>query len=118
MALATAFADELWLTDKQTAKLSSALRFDPGVRSPAVNWVADHFRKSIQMAAQRNEVTISDPIASLSGKRDVQALAIELAQALAILEDWLRRSDPIGECVRWSARNYPRDFLSFPERVC
>src|SRR6202044_429104 len=42
---------------------------------------------------------------------------VELAQALAVLEDTLRRTDSVGECIRWSTRNHKRDFLSFPERV-
>ena len=37
------------------------------------------------------------------------------AEALAILEQDIRQSDPLGECVRWLARGHRRDLLSFPE---
>ena len=41
----------------------------------------------------------------------------EIAEALAVLEDDLRRTDPLGECVRWLARGRRRDLISFPELV-
>lgn len=41
----------------------------------------------------------------------------QIAETLAVLEGDLRRSDHMGECVRWLARGRRRDLMSFPERV-
>jgi hypothetical protein len=58
--------------------------------------------------------TLADLLASLL-QRNVKTE--QMAEALAVLEDDLRRTDPLGECVRWLARGRRRDLISFPERV-
>ena len=85
--------------------------------SDPVFWVASSFIDNLQELRGDNEVTIADPIASLGSSANVKTLAVELAQALTVLEDTLRRTDSVGECIRWSTRNHKRDFLSFPERA-
>ena len=89
----------------------------PTSPSDPASWVASSFIDNLQKLRRENEVTITDPIASLSNNANVKTLAVELAQALTVLEDTLRRTDSVGECIRWSTRNHKRDFLSFPERV-
>jgi hypothetical protein len=112
------FISHLWLTDRQISKLST--KFMPtipiGPSDPGF-WVASSFIDHLQELRRENEVTIADPIAFLSNIATVKTLAVDLAQALTVLEDTLRRTDSVGECIRWSTRNHKRDFLSFPERV-
>jgi hypothetical protein len=106
----------LWLSGEQLDILSMPFTLLPQ-RPSSVDWVLATFHESVEKAAKQNRVSMSDPIASLTGKGDARALALEFAQALAVLEDGMRRADPTGECIRWSARKYSRDLLSFPERV-
>jgi hypothetical protein len=115
----TKFVSHLWLTDLQISKLSKAFVSEPIplVPSVPVAWVAGSLIESLQKLTDENLACEQDPIASLSDSSSLGVLALELAQALAVLEEELRRMDPVGECVRWSARKYTRDFLSFPERV-
>jgi hypothetical protein len=112
------FISHLWLTDRQISKLS--IKFMPAIPirpSDPVFWVASSFIDNLQELRRESEVNMPDPIASLSSSANVKTLAVELAQSLTVLEDTLRRTDSVGECIRWSTRNHRRDFLSFPERV-
>ena len=58
-----------------------------------------------------------ESLITAAGDRHLGVLAEELAESLAVHEDRLRRKDPVGEIARWLAKDCPRDFLSFPERV-
>jgi len=106
----------LWLTDEQI-RLSEALvpRSNPPIHS--VSYAARSLHECFRRLKEDNMVTIQDPIVSLNNNTNLGVLAEELAEALAVLEYNLRQTDPIGECVRWLAQGFRRDFLSFPERV-
>lgn len=119
--MAAKFVSHLWLADAQISKLSKAFSSKPPPRvryqQDPISWTADAFFESLRKLTKENDVAMEDPVASLSSNKIIRVLAVELAQALAVLEDRLRRTDPVGECIRWSARTCTRDFLSFPERV-
>jgi hypothetical protein len=113
--LVTKFVSHLWLTDRQISRVSQAFGRKPNlVRSVAR--AMSILNEGLQKLEQDNMAAIPDPIFSLDNA-SLGVLAEELAEALAVLEDDVRRTDPVGECVRWSAQRFTRDFLSFPERV-
>jgi hypothetical protein len=87
---------------------------EPMLRSTPA-WESDALMESLQKLMA--EVTTQDPIAALGDTRTMRVLAEELAQALAFLEDQLRHTDTVSECIRWSTGQHTRDLLSFPERV-
>jgi len=99
----------LWLNDEQISKHSGTFpetlisKSNSQVVTFSVDcqWAAGDGLRKLKM---ENEVTIPDPTASLSGGRELRVLTVELAQALAVLEDEPWRTDPVGERVRWSAR--------------
>jgi hypothetical protein len=118
--VATKLVSDLWLTDAQVAKLSKTFTLESTRLShhqDAIYWTADTFFESLHKLTKKNEVPMQNPIASLSGNKNIRTLAVELSKALAVLEYRLRQTDPDGECIRWLARKCARDFLSFPERV-
>ena len=72
-----------------------------------------------QRLDEENEVIMDDPIKNLDSfsTRERKRLAESIAWALALLESELRRMQFIDEVIRWLAREYSRDILSFRERV-
>jgi hypothetical protein len=122
LSLVTKFLSKLWLTDRQINKIAEYFvqrSTVPGLAA-CVAYERGSLIECLQRLQKRNASTLGPSIASLDEleKTTLELLAQALAEALAVLEDKLRRTDSVGECVRWMTRNYTRDFISFPERVC
>ena len=49
--------------------------------------------------------------------KELREFAMNVAQALAFLEDNLRRNDFVGEYIRWLGDKCSKDFMSFDGRV-
>jgi hypothetical protein len=73
--------------------------------------------KQIRLLESQIASVPKDWIDSHTGSPGFREFAKQLAAALAFLEDDLRRTDPVGESIRWLAAVCTRDILSFPERV-
>jgi hypothetical protein len=120
LLLLTDLVSGLCLTDRQLDTISKS--FDPALPllrnlSPEVSHFLKSLSQNIRNVKMEDTATLAVRLASLNTQSSVERFAKELAEALAVLEDDLRRVDPIGEYVRWLARASFQDILSFPEQV-
>jgi hypothetical protein len=120
LLLVSGLISKLCLTDGQLDTISRS--FNPalpllhGGLSTEVDHILNLLSQDIKKAKKEDTATLAFRLASLDTKNSMD-FAKELAEALAVLEDKLRRDDPVGEYIRWLARASFQDILSFPEQV-
>ena len=119
MSLLNKIATKIWLSDSQISRLSDPFLSNPYQTTyPWVAWQRRFLAEAIESAKNIDSLSLKELIKEARGSdRSLNNLAVELVEALSVLEDQMRRMDPIGECVRWVAKGRTRNFLSFPERV-
>jgi hypothetical protein len=106
-------ATKLWLAQTHIDLISDRFDLTSNSRVPRVAVSLSPLTEVLPQHAIHD----TDALVQLLESLHQHGGAERLAEALAFLEDELRRADPVGECIRWVARGHVRDLLSFPERV-
>jgi hypothetical protein len=116
LLLATSLLDDLWLGEPQCAALLRHVATNPPRSSHGAylrNKLKKHIVKRQEILKQSKEWIYSHGIK----RRDWEIHARQCAEILSYLEIDLRRTDPVGECLRWLTPPENREFGPFPERV-